>query len=130
MGQYYKIVNLDKKQYLHPHDFGDGLKLCEFGSSGMGTMFALAALLSNGNGRGGGDISSNDSLIGSWAGDRIVVIGDYADPGQFGIDSDVNLYNYSSDNFENISTKIKQVLIKAGESMGPSFSERFNFADS
>jgi hypothetical protein len=24
MGQYYRIVNLDKKEYLNPYTFGDG----------------------------------------------------------------------------------------------------------
>lgn len=83
MGQYYVIANLDKKQYLHPHRFGDGLKLLEFGASGQGTMTGLAILLASGNGRGGGDLHSEDPIIGSWAGDRIVVTGDYADPGLF-----------------------------------------------
>ncbi len=76
MGQYYKIVNLDKRQYLHPHKFGDGLKLLEFGAGGSGTMCGLAILLADGNGRGGGDLRSNASVIGSWAGDRIVIAGD------------------------------------------------------
>ena len=31
MGQYFKVLNLDKKEYLHPHCCGDGLKLMEFG---------------------------------------------------------------------------------------------------
>lgn len=81
MGQYYYVVNIDKKQYLHPHRFGDGLKLLEFGCSAMGTLTGLAVLLASGNGRGGGDLRSNDPIVGSWAGDRIVVAGDYADPG-------------------------------------------------
>src|SRR3972149_6463998 len=79
MGQYYKIVNLDKKEYLHPHKFGDGLKLLEFGCSSQGTLTALTLLLAKGNGRGGGDYPSNNPLIGSWAGDRIVIVGDYYD---------------------------------------------------
>jgi hypothetical protein len=40
MGQYYLIVNLDKKQFLHPHKCGDGLKLLEFGTSANGTLTA------------------------------------------------------------------------------------------
>ena len=83
MGQYYVIVNLDKGEYLHPHRFNDGLKLLEFGSSGCATMLALAVLLADGNGRGGGDLDSDDALVGSWAGDRIVVAGDYADDGKW-----------------------------------------------
>jgi len=81
MGQYYKIVNLDKKQYIVPHACNDGAKLMEFGLSSLGTMSCLAILLANGNGRGGGDLHSQDPIIGSWAGDRIVITGDYADKG-------------------------------------------------
>jgi hypothetical protein len=83
MGQYYIIVNLDKRQYIKPDKFGDGVKLLEFALSSLGTKTALAALLSNGNGRGCGDIDSQDPIIGSWAGDRIVVAGDYGDPFKF-----------------------------------------------
>lgn len=79
MGQYYKIINLDKKQYLNPHKFGDGLKLMEFGSSGDGTMLALAVLLVEGNNRGGGDLRSDHPIVGTWSRNRIVVAGDYAD---------------------------------------------------
>jgi hypothetical protein len=88
MGQYYLTVNLDKQQYLHPQCFGDGLKLLEFGTSACGTMAALSILLSDGNGRGSGDLHvpvdhPYAGLVGSWTGDRIVVAGDYADDGHF-----------------------------------------------
>jgi hypothetical protein len=86
VGQYYKVMNIDKKQFINPHKLGDGLKLMEFGMSSHGTMTALALLLSDGNGRGGGDCRSNEEIIGSWAGDRIVIGGDYADPDKFGYD--------------------------------------------
>lgn len=111
MGQYYYIVNLDKKQYLHPHAFGDGLKLMEFGCSGEGTLLALAALLADGNGQGFGDLKSDDSLVGSWAGDRIVVAGDYAAPGHWGVEG--TLYDACGD-FENISLRVRHVLESAG----------------
>ena len=42
MGQYYLIVNLDKKQFLHPHKCGDGLILLEFACGASGTLTALA----------------------------------------------------------------------------------------
>lgn len=79
MGQYHLPCNLDKREYLHPHELGDGLKLMEFGCSGDGTMTALALLLAASNGRGGGDFRGDDpkSLVGSWAGNRIAIIGDY-----------------------------------------------------
>jgi hypothetical protein len=43
MGQYYYVVNMNKKQYLNPHKFNDGLKACEFGY-GRRTLSALHAL--------------------------------------------------------------------------------------
>ena len=83
MGQYYRIVNLTKKQFINPWSFGDGAKLLEFGCSSTGTMTALAVLLADGNNRGGGDLHSDDPVIGSWSGDSIVIAGDYADHGKF-----------------------------------------------
>jgi hypothetical protein len=87
MGQYFLVVNLDKREFIHPHAFGDGLKMMEFGRSGDGTMLALAVLLSDGfHARG------DDPVIGSWAGDRVVVTGDYAATGRFTGDEGLNLY--------------------------------------
>ena len=116
MGQYYLIVNLDKKEYIKPHAFGDGAKLLEFGSSSCGTMNALALLLASGNGRGGGDLQSSNSIIGSWAGNRIVVAGDYDDPNKFlsGDDELENeglcLYTVASGQYKNISGAIKECM--------------------
>lgn len=89
MGQYYLIVNIDKRQYLKPHYFGDGAKLMEFGMSSSGVLAALAVLLSDGNGRGGGDLASTHPIIGTWAGDRVVITGDYADEGAFIPDAEI-----------------------------------------
>lgn len=83
MGQYYVIANLDKQELLAPHDFNHGAKLMEFVSSSDGIMMALGLLLASGNGRGGGDCRSSNILIGSWAGDRVVVAGDYGDEGLY-----------------------------------------------
>ncbi len=138
MGQYYLLVNVDKREFLHPHKLGDGLKLMEFGGQGDGTMLALALLLADGCGRGGGDYHAKKGttpdldLIGRWKGDRIVIAGDYADPGftpkpaawtaeqraklkenfSVGVDLDknVNLYAWASDFFEDISLKMRELL--------------------
>jgi hypothetical protein len=126
MGQYYKIVNVDKRQFLRPHAFGDGAKLLEWGCSSNGTLTALAMLLASGNGRGGGDLASHDPLVGSWAGDRVVVAGDYAD-GDFvsdedmrevlasygdpgGSAGDVNLYTVAGERFADISADALRVI--------------------
>jgi hypothetical protein len=86
MGQYHLIVNLDKREYLEPYAFGEYSKLMEFGNESQGTLTALAVLLARDNGKGAGDLfppldSEDVELIGSWAGDRIVVTGDYGEPG-------------------------------------------------
>lgn len=61
MGQYYKVVNIDKKAHFSPHDTGNGLKLMEWSYVGTYTTNALCQL-----------------LYGSWRGDRVYVVGDYA----------------------------------------------------
>ncbi|NKB55101.1 MAG: hypothetical protein GKS00_02090 [Alphaproteobacteria bacterium] len=89
MSQYHLIVNLDKREFLDPRELGEGLQACELISSAVGPAQALAALLLCSNGRGGGDLEERadaDVLIGRWAGDRIAVVGGYAEdadlPGQ------------------------------------------------
>ncbi len=112
MGQYFKVVNLDKKEVLHPHKLGDGLKLMEFGGGG-GTMLALAVLLADNS-----DHRVEGPLVGSWSGDRIVIAGDYGPhfPGE-GEDGD-SLYDIASNTYDDISLEIRAVLENAGESLG------------
>ena len=129
MGQYYLVVNTIKKQFIYPHAFGDGLKLLEFGCSSNGTMTALAVLLANSNGRGGGDLRSDNEIVGSWANNRIVIVGDYADERlhipQKDLDAwrreaardpkadykDPNLYHLASEVYEDISGKVIRALV-------------------
>jgi len=110
MGQYYKIVNIKKKQYITPHTFGDGAKLMEFSMSASGVLAGLAILLADGNGRGGGDLHSENDIVGSWAGDNIVVAGDYADAGKFVKEAGQNLYEVASNEGEDISVKVLEAL--------------------
>lgn len=79
MGQYHKLYNLDKKEYVHAHRIGNGLKLMEQVGWPRSTSTALFLLIANSNGRGGGD-AARHPMIGRWAGDRILVQGDYAGP--------------------------------------------------
>jgi hypothetical protein len=110
MGQYYKIVNIKKKQYISPHTFGDGSKLMEFSMSANGVLAGLAILLADGNGRGGGDLHSENDIVGSWAGDNIVVAGDYANAGKFVKEPEQNLYEVASSEGEDISIKVLDAL--------------------
>ena len=110
MGQYYKIVNIKKKQYITPHTFGDGAKLMEFSMSASGVLAGLAILLADGNGRGGGDLHSENDIVGSWAGDNIVIAGDYADTGKFVKEPEQNLYEVASSEGEDVSIKVLDAL--------------------
>ncbi len=110
MGQYYKIVNVKKKQYITPYTFGDGAKLMEFSMSANGVLAGLAILLADGNGRGGGDLNSESDIVGSWAGDNIVVAGDYADTGRFVKQPEQNLYEVCQAEGEDISIKVLDAL--------------------
>jgi len=111
MGQYYKITNIDKEEYLCPHKFGSGLKLMEFGNDGQSAMTGLAVLLADGNGRGGGDLRSEHPIIGTWAGDRIVIAGDYADANKWCPSTKENLYAYAEHAYKDISDKVIEAIV-------------------
>ena len=127
MGQYHLVVNLDKQQYLHPCCLGDGQKLLEFADGGA-TLTALAILLAKDNGRGNGDlwVASLDAplerwerngfkrvrtphahLVGSWAGDRIVIAGDYGDKLP---ENQESLYALALRTFEDISAPLSKLI--------------------
>ena len=85
MGQYHMVFNLDKQEYLHPHNLGAGLKSGEFGWPKMNTVgSAMIALMVCPEPRGGGDIEGDEA--GRWHGDRVVIVGDYAEDGDFASD--------------------------------------------
>lgn len=105
MGQYWIPVNLDKGEFIDPHKLGSGLKLWEQLANAPGTQAALIVLLAAmPEPRGGGDLDLDTNwhgperkdmsgpgpmpeeypaiaarTIGRWAGDRIALVGDYAE---------------------------------------------------
>jgi hypothetical protein len=108
MGQYWMVVNLDKKEFVMPHKLGTGLKLWEQLANHPGTGAALIILCAAmPEKRGGGDLDMEENwhgpertfpefnaspapmpekyeeiarlTIGRWAGDRIALVGDYAE---------------------------------------------------
>ena len=68
------------------------------------TSTALFALLANSNARGGGDFPAHE-LIGRWAGDRILIQGDYAGPGDNAYTDPEQL-----DAFTDISSQVLEML--------------------
>ena len=86
MGQYWIPVNLDKKEFIDPHKLACGLKLWEQLANHPGTGAALIVLCAAmPEVRGGGDLERFDEVaertIGRWAGDRLALVGDYAEDG-------------------------------------------------
>ena len=90
MGQYHGLFNIDKKEMIFPHELGFGAKQWEhtgFAGSLSDILYALCAYPER---RGGGDFAddnqdfpevSNGVFKGRWHGDRVAVIGDYAELG-------------------------------------------------
>ena len=129
MGQYFLIVNLDKEEFLDPQKLGSGLKLWEICANNISRL--LPHLLRKSSGFGGGDVSDrysrkllkrksknpNDTTIetiqkevnkdfsnnGRWAGDRIVVVGDY---------DESKLFKKADDSFTDISSEVKEEFNK------------------
>ena len=128
MGQYYILVNLSTGEYVHPHEVGDGAKLMEIAYSTGGLMTALTVLLASGNGRGNGDIRCDHPLVGRWAGDRIVLAGDYDDAELYCHDfatalgaayrTEQNLYNFAREIGKNITPEVFECFSAAGERFG------------
>lgn len=81
MGQYWVCVNLDKKEYIFGHDLGHGIKLWEIAANFPGIQTGLVILLAaQPEPRGGGDFSEDGlTTVGRWVGDRVVLVGDYAE---------------------------------------------------
>jgi hypothetical protein len=83
MGQYFKAINLDKREYVCPWCVGEVAKLWEWAANPHGALFTL--LLRKSTEGGGGDFhgltyeENGSAIVGRWAGDRVVLCGDYDD---------------------------------------------------
>jgi len=84
MGQYFKLVNLDKKEFIDPFTLDSLSKFFEITSNGRITGL-LIYLLRKSDNTGGGDVKNLGELkfCGRWAGDRILLIGDYDSSGLY-----------------------------------------------
>jgi hypothetical protein len=112
MGQYHKLVNLDKKEVVHPYNLGLGAKQYEQTGQNGSMSDALYLLVMTSPARGGGDWENFPELSGRWVGDRVVVIGDYTE------DSDLKQYSnfgqvyHQSEDWTDISDEVAQALGK------------------
>ena len=125
MGQYHKLINLTKKEYVNPHKIGLGAKHLEgIGFEGsMGDVMYLLSIAQGNERRGGGDVEGH-RYIGRWAGDKVVVVGDYYDqdndnPKFKGL-YDINDGVHENVHWHDISHGVRELLSKV---MGVKFKE-------
>lgn len=113
MGQYHIIVNLDKREFIKPWDLNWGAKQKEhtgFAGSAGDAIYLLTQTSPN---RGGGDFDLYEGVSGRWAGDRVVVLGDYTEPQEdkdLGFNGEGSLYNRVFQSYTNISETIAPAL--------------------
>lgn len=83
MGQYHSLYNLDKQEVLNPWAIGLGAKQREHTGHEASLSDMMYILTTCSPMRGGGDFYAEvmKEFIGRWVGDRVVVIGDYAEQG-------------------------------------------------
>ncbi|WMI68216.1 hypothetical protein [Mangrovimonas sp. YM274] len=117
MGQYFKIVNVSKKQFIDIDSLGENNKLGFIGQGLNG--IALGRLLTSSGKdwdedffKAFGNPNSDKIYMGIWAGDKIVVAGDYDEPDTNGIktsdaeNGNRNLYDKTESDYENITDEI------------------------
>lgn len=106
MGQYFKIVNEDKKEIVDPWKINGSAKFLEWLYSKQARV--LVWLLRKSDGDGGGDIHEAErekyKTLGRWAGDRISLVGDYDSSG---------LYDKATKKYTDISPLLLQEFNRA-----------------
>lgn len=100
MSQSHTLYNLDKRETINTRQ----AQLMSQCSTELCTATALWLLVANSNGRGGGDAKSHP-MVGRWAGDRIVVQGDYAQPTDPGYISQAEISQ-----FQDITIGVREML--------------------
>jgi len=97
MGQYFKLINENKKEQITAWELGGVAKFFEWLYNNQARL--LVWLLRKSDQGGGGDISEPDKYqtLGRWAGDRITLIGDY----------DSSKLWQSTDKWDNIAKLVK-----------------------
>ena len=125
MGQYFKIVNPVKRQYLDPMRFYESVKASGFLYGYH--AFAVALLVCNSE-----EVRHDyGPLAGSWFGDPIIAAGDdNGQPDRYGVktsteeDPTRNLNQMARDEFEDVSYKALAMLCEGREGFAREIVER------
>lgn len=108
MGQYHRLYNLDRKEYVEPYALGLGAKQYEHTGCKASLSDAMYMLVMTSPASGGGDWTPTP-MSGRWAGDRVVVVGDYTQADAIPGYPDANTI-YGSKEFKDISTEVATAL--------------------
>lgn len=93
MSDHYIVVNHDRREWLHPHRFGDSLPFNGFKRTGGGMLTGLAYLLKD---------------DGAWSGDRVAIVGSNTSPELYEVAMDC----YRDVSFEVMTTMAEEPLLK------------------
>lgn len=107
MGQYHLLVNVDKREYVDPRSLGLGVKQWEHSSHPKFPTYgsladAMYILTTTSSARGGGDMPGTE-VSGRWAGDRVMVVGDYT------VDEDLPAHFVASEIYGQASKEYEEV---------------------
>lgn len=115
MGQYHILVNLDKREVVHPHGLALGLKQYEQVGCEGSLSDAMYLLAMTSPAQGGGDFPLTD-VSGRWVGDRFAIVGDYtASDAIPGFENAGTLYEIAGQTYEDITPKIRDAFEKIYE---------------
>lgn len=110
MGQYHKLVNLDKKEVVEPHDIGLFSKQYEHTGTDASLADAIYLLVMSSPASGGGDWPHTE-VSGRWCGDRVVVVGDYTMADSIrGYEGDASTLYEESNSWLNISEQVRDAF--------------------
>lgn len=117
MGQYHILVNVDKREWVDPWGIALGSKQWEHQSEARWPLYgslsdAMYILTMTSPARGGGDMPPSD-ISGRWAGDRVMIVGDYTEdedlPAEF---LGSQLYGTAHDSYLDITDKVRLAFTK------------------
>lgn len=111
MDQYWRIVNVDKKEFLNPYALDSGAKLWEQLANECPSKALMILVANMPVSRGGGDLADNE-VIGRWAGDRIIMVGDYAENGDHPKIKTGKIYEKCGAEYTDITDLVKPILEK------------------
>jgi hypothetical protein len=112
VGQYHRLVNIDKQEWVDPHGLGLGSKQYEQTGCDASLADAMYVLVMTSPDSGGGDFPMTD-ISGRWVGDRVLIVGDYTDkdavPGFVGADA---IYQLAEAQYKDITPDVRKALSK------------------